>query len=466
VDTKLQSALKRLISHQNYYDNGWTWYALSGWEINKSSDPYLTAYIYFGLNQARQAGFTVDEKVLSGARDFLINALSSDDVTKSLDLRAFIVFALSETGNVPFGATDVLISQNTKLSPWAQALLALTLAKTAPGDTRADSLLSNLQATVIRSATGAHWESHASDWRTPSDTLVTTAIVAYALAQKDPASPLLADVVRYLSAQRNAAGCWGTPFESAWIILALNSYMVGTGGYAADYTFDATLNNQPLAEGQAAGPGALTPVLSTVPITSLLPDYPNALTINRSEGNGNLYYRAALQVFQPVELVQPLEKGMRIERNFYLSSCTSLCQPIHSIQLAEGTRLTVKLTLTLPTDVYYLNVADYLPAGTEVLDTSLKTSQQGEGSGTDVTVYDPADPFADGWGWWYFQGPLIYDDHVTWTADYLSAGTYVLSYTLIPMQAGEFRVIPARAWLTFFPEVQGTSKGEIFEIKR
>jgi hypothetical protein len=34
------------------------------------------------------------------------------------------------------------------------------------------------------------------------------------------------------------------------------------------------------------------------------------------------------------------------------------------------------------------------------------------------------------------------------------------------MQAGQFRVIPARAWLTFFPEVQGTSKGEIFEIKR
>jgi alpha-2-macroglobulin len=466
VETKLQSALKRLISHQNYYDNGWTWYALSGWEINKSSDPYLTAYVYFGLNQARQAGFTVDDKVLSGAHDFLFNALSSDEVTKSLDLRAFIVFALSETGNVPFGATDVLISQNTKLSPWAQALLALTLAKTAPGDTRADSLLSNLQATVIRSATGAHWESHASDWRTPSDTLVTTAMVAYALGQKDPASPLLADVVRYLSAQRNAAGCWGTPFESAWIILALNSYMVGTGGYAADYTFDATLNNQPLAEGQAAGPGALTPVLSTVPITTLLPDYPNALTIHRSEGNGSLYYRAALQVFQPVELVQPLEKGMRIERNFYLGSCTSLCQPIHSIQLAEGSRLTVKLTLTLPTDVYYLNVADYLPAGTEVLDTSLKTSQQGEGSGTDVTVYDPADPFANGWGWWYFQGPLIYDDHVTWTADYLSAGTYVLSYTLIPMQAGEFRVIPARAWLTFFPEVQGITAGEIFEIKR
>jgi uncharacterized protein YfaS (alpha-2-macroglobulin family) len=466
VDTKLQTALTLLISHQNYNDNGWTWYALSQWDSTKASDPYLTAYIYFGLLHAQQAGFKVDDHVMSSAREFLINALSDAAVVNSLDLRTFIVFALSETGDVPAGATDILISQNANLSPWAQALLALTLAKVTPGDARTDSLLSNLQATVYRSATGAHWESHTTNWRVPSDTLVTTSMVAYALAQKDPASPLLADVVRYLSTQRDAAGMWGTSYESAWIILALNSYMVGTGGYAADYSFDATLNNQPLAQGQASGPGALTPVLSTVPITSLLPDYPNALTINRGAGTGSLYYRAALQVYQPVELVKPLEKGMHIERNYYLGDCTTLCQPIHSIQLAQGTRLTVKLTLTLPTDVYYLNVADYIPAGTEILDTSLKTSQQGQGSGTDVTQYDPADPFADGWGWWYFEGPQIYDNHVVWTSDFLSAGTYVISYTLIPMQAGEFRVIPARAWLTFFPEVQGTTAGEIFEIKK
>jgi len=111
-------------------------------------------------------------------------------------------------------------------------------------------------------------------------------------------------------------------------------------------------------------------------------------------------------------------------------------------------------------------VQDAIPAGAEILNTTLKTSQQGEGSGTSFEVYDPENPYANGWGWWYFSSPIIYDDHIAWTVDYLAAGTYVLTYTLIPMQAGEFRVIPARAWLTFFPEVQGTSGGEIFEIKR
>ena len=54
---------------------------------------------------------------------------------------------------------------------------------------------------------------------------------------------------------------------------------------------------------------------------------------------------------------------------------------------------------------------------------------------------------------------------ILFAADYLPAGTYVLTYTLVPLQAGEYRVLPAHAWESFFPEVQGTSAGAIFEIK-
>jgi O-acetylhomoserine (thiol)-lyase len=65
---------------------------------------------------------------------------------------------------------------------------------------------------------------------------------------------------------------------------------------------------------------------------------------------------------------------------------------------------------------------------------------------------------------WLFNEPQIHDDGILFTADYLPAGTYVLTYTLVPLQAGEFRVLPAHAWQSFFPEVQGTSAGTVFEI--
>jgi hypothetical protein len=59
----------------------------------------------------------------------------------------------------------------------------------------------------------------------------------------------------------------------------------------------------------------------------------------------------------------------------------------------------------------------------------------------------------------------MYDDHITWTAERLPAGTYELTYTLVLLQAGQYRVLPARAWQLYFPEVQANSAGSVFEIK-
>ena len=96
--------------------------------------------------------------------------------------------------------------------------------------------------------------------------------------------------------------------------------------------------------------------------------------------------------------------------------------PLHAAQV--GQRVTVRLSLTVTDDVYYLVLDDYIPAGSEILDTRLKTSAQGEGDGTGAQVQtDPSQPFAQGWGSWYFHQPELYDDHITWSADHLAPGT-------------------------------------------
>jgi hypothetical protein len=41
----------------------------------------------------------------------------------------------------------------------------------------------------------------------------------------------------------------------------------------------------------------------------------------------------------------------------------------------------------------------------------------------------------------------------------------VLTYTILPSLAGEYRVLPAHAWQAYFPEVQGTTAGTVFTIK-
>jgi hypothetical protein len=49
--------------------------------------------------------------------------------------------------------------------------------------------------------------------------------------------------------------------------------------------------------------------------------------------------------------------------------------------------------------------------------------------------------------------------------DFLPAGTYELTYRITPYLAGEFRVLPARAWQVYFPDVEGASQGEVVVIR-
>jgi uncharacterized protein YfaS (alpha-2-macroglobulin family) len=243
----------------------------------------------------------------------------------------------------------------------------------------------------------------------------------------------------------------------------MDKVMIGTGELNSNYDFSSSLNGTQIASGQAGGATQLNPVVTSLPISNLYPHAPNALVIQRDPGTGRLYYTAALNVNRPVEDVASLDQGISVTRAYFTPGVDlKTATPINTIQV--GNKLTVRLTVVLPNDVYHFVVEDYIPAGTEILNTNLKTSQLGE-NGEPAPLYDPLDPFSAGWGWWLFDPAQIYDDHISWTASYLPAGTYQLTYTLVIMQAGEYRVLPAHAWMFYFPEVQGNSAGEILEIK-
>jgi uncharacterized protein YfaS (alpha-2-macroglobulin family) len=253
--------------------------------------------------------------------------------------------------------------------------------------------------------------------------------------------------------------------ENAWALIALNEAMVGFGDLNADFAFHATLNGGPLASGDVSGNQVLEPTNAQVPLEYLSPNLPNLLTLQREDGLGRLYYRAVLNVNRPVEDVRPIDAGMRIERVYTASDCKKNCPPLSTLQLDSDKPITARLTLVLPNESHYVMVEDFIPAGMEILNRSLKTSQQGIDATQIEAQFEDNDPFGAGWGWWLFNEPQIRDDGILFTADYLPAGTYVLTYTLIPLQAGEYRVLPAHAWESFFPEVQGTSAGAVFEIK-
>ena len=471
LDRTLKEGLQQLYSRQNL-DGGWGWWAGS------ESDPLITAYVLFGLSQANQAGIEIEPDRMQKAADFLMAGLTTPEMNPQswqLDRLVFEYFALSEAGLGDISGSRLLYESRETISPWAQALLALTLEKPSPGDEASRTLLSNLQTTAIRSATGAHWEASQSGVQNMSTPLSTSGMVVYALAQSDPASAILPEAIRYLMSNRQPNGAWNSTYETAWILLGINEYIKGSGELGSDFSFDATLNDAPIATGQASGDTQLTPVTAVVPASKLYPNDPNALLIQRQAGAGRLYYSAALQVEVPVAQVSAVNKGIQIGRIYFpaLQSCQEgSCEPVAGAQV--GDRIMVRVSLTLPNDAYYLVVEDYIPAGAQILNTQLKTSQQAsplefdpnyEQNPQDSLPYSRQNPLANGWGWWNFHPAQIYDDHIAWAADYLPAGTYELTYALEILQPGEFHVLPARAWQFYFPDVRGNSDGVVFNIQ-
>ncbi len=478
-ESAIQAWADHLAARQNN-DGGWNWYRRGTWG-EFTSDPIVSAHVTYALGLAEQHGASGLEFTIQNAKQYLSSQMVFDFTTPNIDLdeQAFIQLAYygTPTGqavgrlktaslapNRPMLPIDELFELRERLSPLGQAYLALAyLGMETPEPARI--LLDNLAATANRSASGAFWDNPGAGWRLPGSPVYTTAIVVHALGRVDPASPLMNDAIRYLAANRSANRDWGGSLQNAWVLRALSSALVGTGEFTANFPFEARLNGVEIARGQAASPQALTTITNITPLDSLHPGAPNELQLTRQDGNGKLYYRAILNVLRPAESAPALNRGISVSRE-YLDCRADPCQPVTSWQLMPETvgKVTVRVTVNLPHDMYYLNVEDFAPAGAEIVNPILKTSQQGE-QDMDVEYFSPENPYASGWGWWYFDSPRIYRDHIQWTADTLPAGTYVLTYTLIPTLPGEYRALPAHAWLTFFPEVQGTSAGGLFEIQ-
>ncbi|MCJ7659363.1 MAG: hypothetical protein MUO67_09460, partial [Anaerolineales bacterium] len=422
--------------------------------------------------RAVDAGVQVDDDAIMSAATYLQAALPTTDMlqeTWQFDRLAFMQYVLvsadqilagEQSGEGLLAGPAALYEERERLNPWSQAYLALTIEALSPKDERAKTLISDLEANAKRSATGAHWENREPGWRNMSTTIHASAVVLYALAQEDPASPLVAEAVRYLIAHRGASGGWASTYETAWTLMALNEVIKGTGELGGDYNYAALLNNTPLASGHAGGDAQLMPVITSVPVSELYPDAPNSVVIERTVGQGRLYYAAHLRVNRPVEDVSPIENGFSLGREYFIAGepCPEEgCEPVQGAK--AGDLVTARLTLVVPETAYYVMVEDYIPAGAEILDINLKTSQQGA-----LGDYDVNQPLSDGWDWMYFREPQVYDDHIAWSVDMLPPGTYELTYMLVVHNPGEYRVLPARAWQFYFPEVQGNSEGEVFEI--
>jgi uncharacterized protein YfaS (alpha-2-macroglobulin family) len=279
--------------------------------------------------------------------------------------------------------------------------------------------------------------------------------VLSALTRVQPQSDLLPNVVRWLMVARKGDH-WETTQETAWAVMALTDWMVASGELKGNYDYGVTLNRETLTEGTVTPDTVRQGEVLHVQVKDLLLDEANRLTFIRGEGDGVLYYTAHLKLRVSAADAKPISRGISVSREYYLADSPD--KPINQAQI--GDVITVRVTITLPQDIYYFVLEDPLPAGAEGVDTSLLTTSQLLETPTVRPAYDPYWY----WGWWYWDHTEMRDEEVDLYADFLPTGTYVYTYQMRATIPGEFQTMPSHAYAFYFPEVFGRSAGTLFTI--
>ncbi len=450
LNAQVNAALQRIYSKQKY-DGGWNW-----WD-GELSDPQTSAYVVYGLLEAKDSGYNISETVLGNGINYLkdnLPDLRRNDSSWQYNRHTFMLYVLARANELGAGQTNFIFEQRASLDLYGEAYLAQAMYLLDPEDSRISTLLSDLTTATVQSASGAHWEESTKDyWNWNSDTR-TTAIVLNTFVQIDPKNPIAANAARWLMAHRDG-GHWYSTQETTWSLIALTNWLVESKEFETNYKYAIGLNGDMLEEGQANADNLTDTVNLQIQLEDLLTEQANSLVITRGRGQGNLYYSAYLSASLPVAEIQPLDRGMSLSREYF--TLDNPKKPITEIK--RGELVKVRLTVVVPSAVHYIVINDPLPAGMEALDASLATD-------TAVPSSYTAQDYKDrGWGWWYFSHIELRDEKVVLSADYLPAGTYVYTYLARASSEGTFNIIPPTASEFYFPDVGGRGAGSVFVVK-
>ena len=445
----VDEGLARLVSMQRG-DGGWGW-----WPDSSSSDPYMTAYVVYGLATAEDAGVRVPANVLSRGLAFLAKDIQERDDQR--DLAVWEAFALSRRARAgaefPAKAKQVVAvvyKEREKLSPYGQALLALTLQALGQKE-QARVVCRNLQntATIDRANGTATWKPRDTywwHWYNNNVETVAWVLKAYAavLLQSDIAPMLVKWLVNH-----KRGNAWRSTKETAMTVYALTDYIRLSNELAPDYTVTLALGDKVKRTFTIDRDNALlfdNRFLVTDP--RFLPGGQHTVTVTK-QGAGRLYWSAAVQYFTTEERIKGVGTELAVQRRYFRLTPKTVKQKdwaggtfdtldynrkalTPGASLKSGDLIEVELVLDTKNAYEYLIFEDMKPAGCEALEL-----RSGRRYGDSLC-----------------SNMELRDTKVAFFVDRLPQGSRVLRYRLRAEVPGAFNALPTNAYAMYAPDVR------------
>ena len=494
------AGLERLYDFQ-HADGGWAW-----WKEG-DSNPFMTAYVLWGLALARDAGLDVRTSVLENAARWL--ALELVEAEDEPDLAAWELHALAAYGGAgreadakrfQAAAFDKLWQKRDALNAYGRALLCLSahlMDKTSEARTLAENLRNGAirdrapDTSVLQVGTNqpytlptAHWGQDGVYRRWSEGGVEATAFALRALVAVDPKHELVTPVMNWLVKNRRGAQ-WSNTRDTAICVLALNDYLRASGELGGALEFELAVNGKSVASKRIEKDQLLSAPSTFEVDPALLRDGKNEIRVTRKSGAGPLYFAARARFFSLEEPIRSRGNELFVRRDCYRLAArkTLLAGTVYErvpltdgAELTSGERVEVVLTLEAKNELEYIVVEDLKAAGLEAVQVrsgepiaaqELKRSEgaarfavDGDGGQQDArrrgTARDVAVEAQVGTG---YTGRArsahqeLRDRQVAFFLEKLPQGLWELRYELRAEVPGTFHALPTLGHAMYVPEI-------------
>ena len=449
LDAVVRRGLARLADFQ-HGDGGF------GWWKPGDSDPFMTAYVVWGLVLARSADVSVDGKMLERAVHYLERTVVEKE--DQLDTQAWILHALaahrastslrrpSEPESVAF---ENLFRRREELNVYSRALLTLT-AHTSGRTAEAATLVRNLENGVKTEGTPvthAHWGEAGIRGRWSEGGVEATAFALRALLAVAPDHPLVEPAAAWLIENRRGAQ-WKSTRDTAIVLLALNDYLRVSGELQADLDFAIYLNDRLLAERSFTSADVLGEPSRLEVDPTWLRDGENEIRIVRTRGESPLYLAAEARFFSLEEPIAKAGERIAVAREYLrlAPQPTLLAGPVYDRvpvgdgdRVRSGVRIETALTIEAKNHFEYLMFEDLKPAGFEAV--AVQSGETLRARRRDGSEERPV--YAE-----------LRDRKLALFIDQLPEGTWEIKYELRAQTPGAFHALPLIGQAMYVPEIR------------
>jgi uncharacterized protein YfaS (alpha-2-macroglobulin family) len=439
--------------------------------------PFVTAHVVHALARAKEKGYAVPNEMIDRSKPYLKNIEQYYDPLWSPEVKwtisAYALYVRQKIGDRDIAKTKQLLKTATleKLPFEATGWIYAVLAGDKASEAELASIRTWLNNHTTETAAAANFITDYKDdgWVIMASNRRADGVILEALIADQPQSDLIAKIVRGLLAHRKE-GRWGNTQENVFILLALDKYFNTYEKVTPDFVAQAWLGNT--FAGEQVFKGRSTDFNKfDVPMSYLLEQGGVSNLILNKQGAGRLYYRIGMK-YAPRNLkLEPADYGFAVTRQY---------EPVDDPEdvqrdkdgtwvIKSGARVRVRLQMVATSRRYHVALVDQLPAGLEILNPELATTEAiPEDSKPNTTVTELGSR-SWGYNWWWsrywFEHQNFRDERAEAFASLLWEGVYNYSYVTRATTPGVFVAPPAKAEEMYTPETFGRTGTDYVRVE-